>query len=418
MINEICIENFKSIEKLTLPLGRVTVLIGENGCGKSNILEGIALLAAAASNKLDNEFLASRGIRIGDPEMIKCAFPREGAKKKNNETIHCAAKENDAEFFQSIIPQPTSEGNVNWRCLPAIHKIEVELSHTQDSEPTKTALKTKTEIGEIKDGKLNLTITVNVPNDLKEIDLNQLAKKFERQIVTHLSSSKPETASSLPSLASFLIYSPENTFLRRFEDEGQIQPVGIHGEGLFKMLQAFAREDSSDRLNELKRSLELVGWFLDFTIPSKLAPGENRLRIHDRYLGPKTYIDQRIANEGFLFLIFYFAILISPNTPAFLAIDNIDAALNPKLCAELMRRLSELALKYDKQLILTTHNPAVLDGLNLNNDQERLYTVYRDEAGRTKARRIAPPKAMEGEPPVKLSSAFLQGLIGGLPKNF
>ena len=40
MISEISIKNFKSIEDLSLPLGRVTVLIGENGSGKSNILEG------------------------------------------------------------------------------------------------------------------------------------------------------------------------------------------------------------------------------------------------------------------------------------------------------------------------------------------------------------------------------------------
>jgi AAA15 family ATPase/GTPase len=66
MIREIRIENYKSIQKLKLELGRVTVLIGENGCGKSNILEAIALSAAAACDRLDNEFLAPRGIRVGN----------------------------------------------------------------------------------------------------------------------------------------------------------------------------------------------------------------------------------------------------------------------------------------------------------------------------------------------------------------
>jgi AAA15 family ATPase/GTPase len=66
MIREIRIENYKSIQKLKLELGRVTVLIGENGCGKNNILEAIALSAAAACDRLDNEFLAPRGIRVGN----------------------------------------------------------------------------------------------------------------------------------------------------------------------------------------------------------------------------------------------------------------------------------------------------------------------------------------------------------------
>ncbi|HEY9297647.1 MAG TPA: AAA family ATPase [Phormidium sp.] len=43
MIQEIGIENYKSIQELKIELGRITVLIGENGCGKTNILEAIAL---------------------------------------------------------------------------------------------------------------------------------------------------------------------------------------------------------------------------------------------------------------------------------------------------------------------------------------------------------------------------------------
>lgn len=56
MIQTISIENYKSIQTLTLDLGRVTVLIGENGSGKSNILEAVALGAASATDKLDDEF--------------------------------------------------------------------------------------------------------------------------------------------------------------------------------------------------------------------------------------------------------------------------------------------------------------------------------------------------------------------------
>jgi predicted ATPase len=61
MLSVIEIENYKSIEKLTFKPGRVNVLIGENGCGKSNILEAIGLAGAAQANKLDNEFVIGRG---------------------------------------------------------------------------------------------------------------------------------------------------------------------------------------------------------------------------------------------------------------------------------------------------------------------------------------------------------------------
>lgn len=58
MIKSISIKNFKSIVDLTVDLGLFNVFIGENGCGKSNILEGISLGAAASVHKLDREFFA------------------------------------------------------------------------------------------------------------------------------------------------------------------------------------------------------------------------------------------------------------------------------------------------------------------------------------------------------------------------
>jgi predicted ATPase len=54
VISAFRIRNFKSIQDLTLKLGRVTVMIGENGSGKSNILEALGFAGCAAAGKLDN----------------------------------------------------------------------------------------------------------------------------------------------------------------------------------------------------------------------------------------------------------------------------------------------------------------------------------------------------------------------------
>ena len=74
MIRKVQINNYKSIPDLTLDLGRITVLIGANGSGKSNILEAIAVASAAAQQKLDNEFLTSRGIRVTETRFMRSAF--------------------------------------------------------------------------------------------------------------------------------------------------------------------------------------------------------------------------------------------------------------------------------------------------------------------------------------------------------
>ena len=45
----------------------------------------------------------------------------------------------------------------------------------------------------------------------------------------------------------FLIYSPEYSFLRNFETEGQIQPFGIRGEGVFKYLKTLIHEEKKEK---------------------------------------------------------------------------------------------------------------------------------------------------------------------------
>ena len=269
MIREIHVENFKSVEKLTLELGRINVFIGENGCGKSNVLEAIAFASAAARNKLDNEFLASRGIRVTEPRFMRSAF-REEQAKQNVQLALSAGK-----------------GTPRFEC-------------SLQSDETQT---------------YSRWVNADLETTLQEAILKVL---YER----------------------------------------------------------------------------------------------------DKQLAEGALFDQRSANEGFLFLLFYFTLFISPDTPSFFAVDNVDASLNPRLCARLITELSGLAEEHGKQAILTTHNPAVLDGLDLHDDEQRLFVIHRASRGPTKARRVLAPEPIEGRSPMKLSEAFLGGHIGGLPKNF
>ena len=75
MLEKITIKNFKSIYNDTIDLGRVNVFIGENGCGKSNILEAVAFAGALKNNKtVDSEILFSKGVRIAKPDLMRSSF--------------------------------------------------------------------------------------------------------------------------------------------------------------------------------------------------------------------------------------------------------------------------------------------------------------------------------------------------------
>ena len=74
MLEKIIVRSFKSIVDLELSLGHVNVFIGANGSGKSNILEALGVLSAAAFGIVDDESLQRRGVRPGVPKLYKSAF--------------------------------------------------------------------------------------------------------------------------------------------------------------------------------------------------------------------------------------------------------------------------------------------------------------------------------------------------------
>ena len=85
-----------------------------------------------------------------------------------------------------------------------------------------------------------------------------------------------------------------------------------------------------------------------------------------------------------------------------------------------MAYLVELAKKYDKQLFLTTQNPAILDGINLHDDEQKLFVVSRNKKGKTKVKALLAenkPKDSDGKY-LRLSEAMMRGYLGGLPKGF
>lgn len=406
MISEIRIRNFKSIHDLTLKPGRVTVLIGENGSGKSNILEGIGFAAAAAANKLDGEFLFNRGIRVTEPKWMMSAFT-SGRTTAGRMDFSIRDEElGDQVEYRAVGGFP---GDPTWILENVASDRDRSIAVNELSEHERNEIFQRSV-------KSVFATDEEATAAMKDMDKAALAIAFAENVVRH---SRGKSFNLSTGLSDFLIYAPENTILRTPPPEGAIQPVGTKGEGLFRLLQTFADPKNAERLADLKERLRLFGWFEDFLVPDESATAQARIQIRDKWLAPERAIfDQRSANEGFLYLLFYFTVIMSARTPRFFAFDNVDNALNPKLCSTLMKQITELAKKYGKQVICTTHNAAILDGLDLEDDDVRLFTVRRDSEGHTALHRVKAPKPQPGETPVRLSEAFMRGILGGLPDHF
>lgn len=398
MIKKVGIKNYKSIVDLKLELGRVNIVIGANGSGKSNILEAIALASAANKDRLDDEYLSSR-IRLAEPEFMTSEFEGEN-DNVNDSVIHIIVRDGDTEDYNYLLTYvPDKNGIID--LVDYAHKSYIKNIIDEDLNEPAPEYKIRKLIKDL-GGKNDIESLLSL-DDLDSVDnsINFIKKHFINK----------------PDISNYLIYCPEELNLRKFIDDTTIRPLGRRGEGLFKHLKELISDSENNReiIEALNSGLSLLDWFEGFEIPNDLFSHEQRLNITDRFLKETSKVfDQRSTNEGFLFLLFYLTLFNSPKTPAFFAIDNIESALNPKLAKILIQHLVVVAKEKGKQVILTTHSPYVIDGLDLSDEEQRLFVVNRNIDGHTEINRVPYRENRTN----KLSELWMEGVIGGLPENF
>ncbi len=412
MLKSLRIQNFKSIVDDTIELGRINVFIGENGCGKSNILEAVAVLGSAFENSLNVENLYSKGVRIAKPELMRNSFA--GQPKRTPIGLDCTITISHANYAVSSQIRPTEDKSVfaEWYSSNDFSSLfqlvdEEERRFRQILEHVTTSSDSY------------IPPTENKRSQKRNQE--QIAtKSFERILRMML---RDRTAEYISFINSFLIYNLSTKALRGIYSESKKTPVGINGENLDVLISTF----TSTEIDLLKESIGFISWFNDIVIDAddilkfeghKLGKSISTLYFKDKYMKRGNNIfSAENANEGILHILFYLSLFISDRTPEFFAIDNIETALNPQLCRELIKKLSELSRTSTKQALITTHNPAILDGLNLNDDDQRLFVVYRTDEGHTKTRRIK-AKINPDNNHYKLSELWMRGHLGGLPNTF
>jgi AAA15 family ATPase/GTPase len=260
-------------------------------------------------------------------------------------------------------------------------------------------------------------------NKMKDIDLKKLLSEQNQFTEVFKSAFLNNIPEKRTYLSKFLIFNLNTQSLRGILNISKEIPLGINGEGLDLLLHDFSKEE----WEELREYSYLINWLDDIIVDDadtlkykghKLGRSSSFLYFKDKYMRKNNNVfAAENSNEGVLSILFYLTLFISKKTPKFFAIDNIETSLNPKLCRTLMTILADLSIKKNKQALITTHNPAILDGLNLFDDNQRLFVVKRTDEGNTKVERIKLKPHVEGKE-LKLSEMWMRGYLGGLPNNF
>lgn len=390
LINKLIIRSFKSIVDQEIPLGLINVFIGANGSGKSNILDAFGVLSAAASGRVDDESLQRRGVRPGVPRLYKSAFA-----ERISPHIYFAGTTLRARYSVSLnnpLEKPLPAWQFKWEELSA------DGSRVASRGP---GVARKTEQGLAA---------------LKTVELDE---------------SHP-AAILMDALRQYSIYTPNTPTLRGMVSDPQSRkPVGLSGGRLaeaVKELKSLSLKDAfiQDSLDEV---MDLIDWITDFdTSPSTealLSSSVSRpklvIRFKDRFMREgKNIMTACDASEGALYILFSAVMALSPTAPRCLAVDNLDQTLNPRLTQKLVRALCGWVTgnPLPRQLLFTAHNPAVLDGLPLEDDRIRLFAVDRNNQGHTRVSRISVTdelRKLSQERGWPLSRLWVMGHIGGVP---
>lgn len=401
MLRQLRIEGFKSLRDVTLDLGRFNVFIGANGAGKTNLLEAIGLLGAAASGRVDDESLRERGVRPGVPALYKSAFAQERKVRR----LISLGIDSQVAHYGVALDNPIARPAKAWRIAnESVSQGEVCLGSR---------------------GPGGARMVFSEGEQREPIALDQYAS-----VAPLVKTAHPETpaASLIDALDRFSIFTPFTPMLRGTtpDTSSRADPMGLHGGRLADALLELS-QDGRNRVAE--ETAALVDWVGDLGISTPVAAQLSRsvpstrwvVRFRDRHMrAGRNVLSAFDASEGALYVVFLLVLALHQEAPPVLAIDNIDQALNPRLAKALVGRIQDIVLDDPErpQFLLTAHNPLALDGLKLSNPEVRLFTMGRTRRGLTQVRRITLDIAtqMKNEKGgATLSQLWTQGLLGGVP---
>jgi predicted ATPase len=403
MFDYIKIEGFRSFKRVELEMPRLAVLIGPNGGGKSNLIDLLMLMAEA-----------------GRGELAVGVNKRGGFR-------------NIAFGFDS-----SQELRVEFRFRQLVEWVSQTLNRPPSDAPEKKPFDIRFGVGlrglgvnfRVWEEQLRV-VSPDGPSDGLEIDRDERSAEFRQRILSVPMFEEQKSVEDAE-LAIFQVRDPDKyeeswAVLRQFQgmvfyrdiDVGPESPVrqpalvrtGIrllpNGSNLSSVFYAIQQEHP-DFWREI---LEIVNTaypdFVKLSVPAGGGDGKVFLRWFERRY-EKEGVSANLLSDGTLKLLCLIAILMTPDPPPLICIDEPEIGLHPdwiKLVAEMMQSAAART-----QLIVATHSPHIVARL----DPEQVI-VAEKENGETALRRLERRDLEKWLKDFNLSDLWLAGHFGGRP---
>jgi predicted ATPase len=336
LLETLHIQNYKSIRDQTLNLGRLNIFIGGNGSGKSNLISVFRFLREIVTENLAG-YTATKGgadtlLYFGRKRSKYLAFRLEFAEGQTSNAyrVRLAPNEEDGLFVQ-------------------IEEVFYhERSRYQNPYSRTIALNAK-------ESKLRAE---------NHICARQALRDMERYRVYHFH----DTSDSAAVKSTCEV--EDNRFLRP------------QAENLAAFLY-WMQEKFPDNFANVEDTVRQIAPFFDgFQLaPSRL--NESRIRFEWREQGSDTYFNAHALSDGTLRFICLATLLLQPDLPGMVLLDEPELGLHPAAVALLSNLLASAATR--TQLLVATQSVTLINQLEPPDvwtvDREDEQSVFRHLAG-------------------------------------
>jgi predicted ATPase len=389
MLKSINFSNFKSYQEGRLPLAPLTVLVGANASGKSNALEALRLLAWFAQGQK----LSSIQHNVNNQMIVR----------GNIETLAYG----DQQTFE--LGCESTDGS--WNCLnltveyrrDGLHVVGEKVVHADGNVPLYILDAPSTGHGtDVGVAYNNFARGVNKPHvtctDQMAI-FTQLTSPatFDKR---HVESQRiiPTVAAKFEKwLSSVLFLDPVPAAMRNYSFPSDFR-LQDNGQNLSAVLmKLWGQDDLIDRVDEnIKRNRVEILSFIR-SLPEQDVAGLSFLReprggvmveLTETFGGIERRFDASLLSDGTLRVLAIAAAMLSAEEGSLVVIEEIDNGVHPSRAKRLLSSILEIAERRHLQVLLSTHNPALLDALP-NQAIQNVIFCYRDpESGSSRLVRL------------------------------
>lgn len=344
MIQQVHIENFKSLRDVAIPLADLTLLVGANAAGKSNIVEALQLLTWLAAGRrlselahaLRDESLAIRGlpdnlVRFGERELRFAVSTTEAG-----------------ELRRWWVKVATDAGH--WRFVDEGLSGVFEVLGGADAKSSERFVT----IGS-GDGAPALPVAL----DIDRLAMDQLAPRGDQRVADEAWRINTKLQHELRGFQHLDI---EPSLMRGYVATSDNRDVARDGSNVSAVLHRLI-QDAGMRASLLRFVQHLPEQdIVDFEVV-QTPRDEVMLALCEQFGGTRRSVDASLLSDGTLRVLAVAVALHSAPRGSLLMVEELDNGVHPSRAGALLRDIARVAKERGVRVLISSHNPALQDEL-------------------------------------------------------